>query len=81
MVIPVRRLKRTNTAQTATLVRPSSAQEVEDWLNDPDHVDDASCAQHGEVNDQPLRIARDAVDAHYIVIVQAAISPTELSPS
>jgi len=65
-------------AQTAVLVRPSSAQEVEVWLNDPSHVPDAPCAQHGELNAQPIRIGRDPVDAHYIV---QATPPTEPSPS
>ena len=65
--------------RTAQLVRPSSAQEVEVWLNDPSHVPDAPCAQHGELDGQPIRIGRDPVDAHYIV--QAAASPTATSPS
>ena len=68
--------------RTALLVRPSSAQEVEVWLNDPSHVRDAPCAQHGELNGQQIRIGRDPVDAHYIVTVQAATtSPTEPTPS
>jgi hypothetical protein len=66
-------------AQTAVRLRPSSAQEVEVWLNDPSHVPDAPCAQHGELNGQQIRIGRDPVDAHYIV--QASDSPTEPSPS
>jgi hypothetical protein len=76
---PGQRFEKTNTAQTATLVRPSSAQEVEDWLNNPDHIYDAPCARFGEVNDHPIRIGRDPVDAHYIV--QTTPSPTEPSPS
>ena len=34
---PGQRFEGTNTARTATLVRPSLAQEVEDWLNNRDH--------------------------------------------
>ena len=56
-------------AQTATLVRPSSLQDVEDWLNHPSHVKDAPCAQHGELNGQPITIGRHPVDGHYIVQV------------
>jgi hypothetical protein len=76
---PGQRFDNTNTAPTATLLRPSSAQEVEVWLNAPSHVRDAPCAQHGELNGQPISIGRDPVDAHYIV--QASDSPTEPSPS
>ena len=64
--------------QRILLVRPSSAQEVADWLNNPQHVREAPCAQHGELNGQPVRIGRDPVDAHYTV--QAAPSPAT-SPS
>jgi hypothetical protein len=64
-------------AQTAIFVRPSSLQEVEDWLNG--HPGDAPCAQYGEQNGQPIKIGRHPVDAHYIVQVQAAPPPTEPS--
>jgi len=59
-------------AQTAILVRPSSPEEVESWLNDTRHEGDAPCAQHGELNGQPIRIRR--VDGHYIV---EAMTPLE----
>ena len=65
--------------QTALLVRPSSAEEVEVWLNDPSHVPDAPCAQHEELDGQQIRIGRDPVDGHYTV--QMTDSPPEPSPA
>ena len=59
-------------AQTAILVRPSSTEELEGWLNDSAHVRDAPCAQFGEVDGHPIKILKEPSGRYF---VQAATSP------
>ena len=68
---PGQRFEKTNLAQTGKLIRPTSGEELQGWLNHPYHAEDAPCAQHGELNGQPIRIRR--VAGHYIV--EATTSP------
>lgn len=43
-------------AQTATLIRPTSAKELVDWLNDVSHSGDAPCARWCQVKGKNMRV-------------------------
>ena len=75
---PGQRFEKTNTAQTATLIRPSLQRDLESWLNDPRYVRRAVRATWRTERPTDNNWARPGGHSH-IVEVQAALPPTESS--